>query len=136
MPGLTLTTLKKYPPHTVATAKGHMNQQRQGIQSTKLTEPLQLPLLPEDNLDMHPTPENDYSPTQACFAAVFETTGKAFLDQTGRFIIPSSAGNNYIFIMYDFNSNSIHAEAMHNRTAKAHVAAYTTVHNGLVRAGL
>ena len=31
-PGLTSTTLKKYPPHSVATAKGHMTQTRQGIQ--------------------------------------------------------------------------------------------------------
>ena len=134
-PGLSLVTLKKYPPHTVATAKGHMHQQRQGIQSTK-QEPI-LPLLPDKTIETptsHETENNER--THACYTAVMETTGKTFSDQTGRFLIPSSSGNNYVFIMYDYDSNSIHAEAMPNRTAKAHVAAYTTVHNRLVRAGL
>lgn len=139
-PGLSLTTLNKYPPHSIATAKGHMNQQRQGIQSTK-QEQKPLPLLPDneataDNEDMSPPQDPDNLITHACYAAIFETTGKTFSDQTGRFFIPSSTGNNYVFIMYDYDSNSIHAEAMPNRSAKAHVQAYTTVHNRLVKAGL
>jgi hypothetical protein len=109
-----------------------MNQQRQGIQSTK-TEVI-LPLLDEDDTNIEPTAHNEH--THLCFATVMETTGKTFSDQTGRFLIPSSAGNNYVFVMYDFDSNSIHAEPMRNRTGKQHVEAYNTVHNRLVKAGL
>jgi hypothetical protein len=120
------------PPHTVATAKGHMNQQRQGIQSTK-TEVI-LPLLDKDDTNIEPTAHNEH--TYQCFATAMEMTGKTFSDQTGHFLIPSSAGNNYVFVMYNFDSNSIHAEPMPNRTGKQHVQAYKTVHNRLVKAGL
>jgi hypothetical protein len=132
-PGLSLAALRKYPPHTTATAKGHMNQQRQGIQSTK--KEVELPLLPEDT-DLYPASDAPNDKTNVCFAAVIETTGRTFSDQTGRFLIPSSTGNNYVFVMYDYDSNSIHAEPMPNCTAKSHVTAYTVVHNKLVKAGL
>ena len=106
-PGLTTTTLKKYPPHSVATAKGHMKQTRQGIQSTKQpSKPL--PLLPEEIEP--PTQEPDNVRSYACFSAVHEISGRTYSDQTGRFAIPSSQGANYVFILYDYDSNSIHAD--------------------------
>ena len=43
------------------------------------------------------------------------TTGKIFTDQTGRFPIPSSTGNQYVFLLYDYDSNYIHAIAIKNR---------------------
>ncbi|CAB9530273.1 hypothetical protein SEMRO_2814_G337700.1 [Seminavis robusta] len=56
-PGLTSDTFAKYTPHSLATAKGHMDQQRQGIKSTK-TEAAPLPLLLEpDNDDLFPEHE-------------------------------------------------------------------------------
>jgi hypothetical protein len=35
LPGLTLATLKKYPPNSLATPKGHLDQTRQNTRSTK-----------------------------------------------------------------------------------------------------
>ena len=62
LPGLTLATLKKHPPHSTATAKGHLNQTRQGIKSTKsMDEPL--PLLDTSDTDMYPTSEDDNART-------------------------------------------------------------------------
>jgi hypothetical protein len=34
------------------------------------------------------------------------------MDQTARFVIPSSTGNNQLLVAYDYDSNSIHAEPM------------------------
>jgi hypothetical protein len=50
LPGLTLEMLRKYPPSSVATAKGHMDQFRQGMRSTKST-----PSVGEDISDTHPS---------------------------------------------------------------------------------
>jgi hypothetical protein len=72
---LLLLTLNKYPPHSIATAKGHMNQQQQRIKSTKQA-PMPSPLLPEPNKDMYPRSNNPNDITNICFnAAVMEPTG-------------------------------------------------------------
>jgi hypothetical protein len=64
------------------------------------------------------------------------TTGKVFSDQTGRFLAPSSNGNNYLLILYDYDSNQIHAAPMKSRSAGEHLAAYQHAHAVFVRAGL
>ena len=133
LPGLTITTLNKHTPNSISTAKGHVNQQRQGIKSTK--KETILPLLPED--DSFPASDTPNNRTNACYAAVIEpTTSKVFSDQTGKFIIPSSTGSNYLFLLCDYDSNSTHAEPMPSKSAKAHVNAHSKVHNQLVKAGL
>jgi hypothetical protein len=48
-------------------------------------------------------------------------------DPTGRFITPSSSGNNYLLIVYDYDSNYIHAEPRKNRSAQSSLQAYKTV---------
>ena len=55
--------------------------------------------------------------THHCYTTTFEipTTGKIFTDQTGRFPIPSSTGNQYVFVLYYYDSNYIHAIAIKNR---------------------
>jgi hypothetical protein len=76
------------------------------------------------------------SPTHACYAAIIEPTGQIFSDQTGRFIIPSSTGNNYVMIVYDYDSNFIFAQPFRNRTAPCLLAAFTALHKRLCLAGL
>ena len=46
------------------------------------------------------------------------TMRKTYSDQTGKFIIQSSQGNNYIFILYYYDSNSILSIPIKNRQAK------------------
>lgn len=60
--------------------------------------------------------------------------GKVHADQTGKFVAPSSDGNNYLFILCGCNGNSIHAEPMHTRTAKSVLTACQTVHAKLCAA--
>jgi hypothetical protein len=70
------------------------------------------------------------------FASLHEAKGQIFTDQPGRFLVPSSSGNEYFLLLYDYDSNYIHAEPMPNRTAKSIVNAYTKAHATLVQAGL
>jgi len=131
IPGLTERTLQNHPPQSVATIKGHLDQSRKNQRSTKQTVSFKDERTPEDknqttksedqqtDEDYWPTPEPNNEKTHHCFAAYTDdpTTGKIFTDQTGRFVIPSSTGNTQIFILYDYDSNSIHAEPIKNHTA-------------------
>jgi hypothetical protein len=62
-------------------------------------------------------------------------TGKAFSDQTGKFICPSTAGNNYVFILYDYDSNTIHARAIPTRTKNQLLTAYSSIVKDLTARG-
>ena len=146
-PGLTPQTLRRHPPKSIATIKGHLDQSRQNQRSTAKPPP-GLPLLPVDEdddseeallEDAFPTPNSGSNErTNLCYTACLPTlpTGQIFTDQTGRFIVPASTGNTQLFILYDYDSNSIHAEPMPNKTSGSILAAYKRVHNVLVTAGL
>jgi hypothetical protein len=64
-----------------------------------------------------------------------ETTGQIYSDQPGRFPVPSSTGNNYLLIVYDYDSNAILAEPLRTRTSASIVSAYETIHTRLSNAG-
>ena len=46
-----------------------------------------------------------------------ELLAKTYLDQTGKFPTVSSRGKQYIFILYHYNTNSIHVTLLKNRQA-------------------
>jgi hypothetical protein len=62
----------------------------------------------------------------AIFVDLEQVTGKTYSDQTGKFLAPSATGSNYVMIFYDYDSNSIHAEPIKNRTAGELKRAYST----------
>jgi hypothetical protein len=86
----------------------------------------------QDRLDADacPSPTDD----ERCHVDVIEPTGNIFTDQTGRFIVPSSTGNNYLMILYDYDTNAIFAEPLQNRAASI-LAAYKTLYAHLCAAG-
>ena len=122
--------------------KGHLDQARTKNQrSTK--PPLTPPVDTADDTDAfynfpHGDPTNER--THHCFAAVFEpasSTGQIHTNQTGCFVIASSTGNNYILVLYDYDSNdSILVEPMRNRTGACILLAFKVLHTRLVNAGL
>jgi len=160
IPGLTAATLRNHPPRSIATIKGHLDQSRKNQRSTKpkvslkpdqtdttttpetsATETTSTELTTEEqeiNSDYWPTSEPNNEKTHHCYTAYTDdpTTGKIFTDQTGRFVIPASTGNTQIFILYDYDSNSIHAEPIKNRTAAEILRAFQVVHQMLTKAGL
>ena len=74
--------------------------------------------------------------THHIYAECQTMTGNVGSDQTGRFIVPSTSGNNYIFVLYDYDSNSIHAEPIPNRKQESIKNAYEKVLRLLQRRGL
>jgi hypothetical protein len=136
-PGLTLDNLRKYPPDAALTAKGHLKQHRQGTRSTKASSTKPLPFLDEESETDFPKQLDDGIRTHQVYAAVLDKspTGSIYTDQTGRFPLPSSSGNQYLFVLYDYDSNYIDAHPIPNRTASTILKAFKLLYNKLVRAG-
>ena len=84
-PGLSLQTLKKYPPHSVATAKGHLDQVRANKQSTKTKSAPHNPAAEQEEL--FPAHLEHGNLTHSCYTAVvsFQSTGQVHTDQTENF---------------------------------------------------
>jgi hypothetical protein len=127
--GLSTVTLKKYPPSLEATTMGHMDNRRKNIQSTK----------PKANLaqeqDHFPDQPSDTKRTNMCFLAAAEPRHIVYSDQTGRLPQPSSSGNNYLLVAYDYDSNAILMRPIKNRTAEALTAGIQDIHNTLSKGG-
>ena len=49
--------------------------------------------------------------------ATVEQKGKIYTDQTGQFPVMSSKGNQYILILYEYDTNAILTEALQNHSA-------------------
>ena len=108
-PGLTASLISRHLPKSLASAKGHLDQEFKNLQSTSTAEIEELP---------HQEPNN--VKTQHMVAALIQSTdlpSKSYSDQTGKFPVESSRGNNYIFVLYHYDTNSIHATAIPNRQA-------------------
>ena len=140
-PDLTSALVRRHCRDSIPMIKGHLDQQRAGIQSTSkppsTLPPSDSPGYPESASDIHP-PLTDPPALRSSYlyAACEPITSQIFTDQTGRFLCPSSAGNSYILLIYDFDSNYIHVEAMPSRTSAAILAAYTRAIDLLTSRGL
>jgi hypothetical protein len=133
IPGLTTNLISKHLPKRLATTLGHQDQEAKNIRSTKLL-PSPLPLAPTTDEDLSPT--TDIITHQLCAMLVDKATLiKSYSDQTGRFPIPSSRGNHYIFVLYHHDTNTIHAEAIPNRQAASIRSAWETTHKKFIRQG-
>ena len=147
-PGLSHTLLRKHPPRSFPMVKGHLDQARKNQRSTRPPKPappdaspsLPLPTISVTNEDSSPDafPISDSPNVRShfCYAALMEPTGQVYTDQTGRFVAPSSNGNNYMIILYDYDSYSILAEPIKNRSSAAILAGYQVLHARLCAAGL
>jgi hypothetical protein len=99
IPGLTSKRLRKYPSHSKATARGHLDQHRKGYRSTK-------PPPPPHTLEPQP-PSSGHT-----YAKIVEMTNTNHSDATGRFPVTSRSGNKYILVMFNEDSEYIHVEPM------------------------
>jgi hypothetical protein len=52
------------------------------------------------------------------------TTGMVYTEPTRKFLVPSVSGNQYVLVVYEYDSNYIHAEPMIDRTGLSIIAAY------------
>ncbi len=109
-PGLTPDLISKYLQPTIATHFGHLNQERQYLQTTK-------PSLQADD-DFFPSSEPNNTKTHEMMAALvpYCLTKKAYGDLPGKFPFTSTRGAQYFLVVYDYDSNAILVETLRNRT--------------------
>lgn len=136
-PGLSLASLRKFPQKSVAMHKGHMDQTRCNQRSTRTHETTSdTLLLPEDDDLTDIVPSTLNVRTHYCYVNTIAPTGQIYTDQTGKFVTPSTTGNNYLMILYDYDSNAILVQPYANKTKACLLTAYKKLHNRLVRGGL
>jgi hypothetical protein len=126
-PGLTPELVTQHLPKSIASVKGHLDQQRKNVRSTKPTPAKLSSEASFERLDQR---------TNVVFANIFEPTGQIYTDLPGRFPIRSNRGNQNIFVLYDYDSNAILAEPMKNRTDRKMVRAFKHLHAYLCDRGL
>ena len=103
-PGLDEKLVTNHLPPSIDTAKGHLQQEHQGLQSTKLQPK---PVL-EDTYTLE-VPNR----TKVFVASTIENpTGKSYGDLTGQYPTMSSSGNQYILVIYDYDPNTIIGEPL------------------------
>ena len=98
--------------------------EQKNIQSTNTIEP-DLPL--SFFLDIHPTQELLNVITDSIYCTMTSTTtiSNSYSNQTGKFLIKSSRVYQYIFVLYDYNSNSILTRPLKTRQASEINKAWT-----------
>ena len=133
----TSALFSKHKPNTVATAMGHLDRRRQGLESTSPT-PVVVPLTPAPAAIRQPIP-NDSSPSYDKCIDIFNEFDDEVLamdsivytrlfttadfDATGRFSV-SSAGSKYAYQLVSCFNGNIHVEPMTSRTSSSYIAAY------------
>ena len=153
-PGISNNLMKKHLPPSIASAKGHLNQERQGIQSTKseqsnyneyisrinaniarLKQKIPTGKTLEEALredifdDAFPKSDTNAQTNDVVYAIVDQKANLAYMDLTGRFPYKSSKGNEYVLIAYHFDANAILVEALKNREAKTITNAWESINN-------
>ena len=111
-PRLTAQLVSSHPPNTIPTAKGHLDQHRQGIDSTTNSD--------IDTSATHVPASSHESHT--VYVKIILASDTSHSDLTGRFPIASITGNQYLFI--STMDGYIHAEPMTSRHHTEYLKAY------------
>ena len=114
-------------PGMSATALGHLDQERQGLQSTKF--PPHEPLI---DLDSFPEKINHVTNSVVAQLVGFKQNNKGYFDLTGQFPYASSRGNKYLLILYEYDSNAILAHPIKTRQAHEIKTAWSILHEHLL----
>lgn len=122
-PGLTAEMIKTHRPSSIATAQGHLDQERQGQRPTDHADTD----LEEQEEDLFPKVDTTFLKDKKVVTKTFslsKPTGQNFTDTTSKMPFPSKHGNQYILIMYCHDANYIHAETLHNKSGPEFLKAY------------
>lgn len=134
-PGLTPKLIRKYLPSSEYTAKGHLKQERHGLQSTK-----KIKAIPSTNKkdkkekdELFPNSETPNVKTNELIISLTTINELivVYTDLTDRFPIQSSKGNNYILVAYHPDANVILVEPLINQTALQITKAWQKINDRL-----
>lgn len=128
IPGLTVQALRRHPPDSIATARGHLLMHRQGLRSTRVQTEAEIKVEDTDAFPEPPPTAGPGSPPPVTSATIFtkciRLTQQNFTDLTGRFPYRSARGMEYMLIMFNEDGNYIHVELMRDRKAAEYARAY------------
>jgi hypothetical protein len=124
-PGITSSAFRKYPPQSTPMHQGHLNQVQANIRSTRLPASImQQPTTDADIVEDVAPPAEDNTSTRLIYADWYCTSSMVYTDPTGKCIVPSVSGNQYVLVVYEYDSNYIHAEPAIDRTGPSIISAY------------
>jgi hypothetical protein len=107
---ITAEMLTKTPPHTLATAEGHLDAHRQGIQSTQPTtvKHQSKPVL--DNECSFPAVDTAKTPGARIVVKFYKAKDEIAIGPTGRLPNYTEWGGDYHVVFYHYDGNYIHVE--------------------------
>ncbi len=126
-PMLNECNVQKYYPKTIETAKGHLNQMRKNVHSTKAKT---APLETCDTSQLHGKKVRDI------YTKTYRVRKTIFSNQTGQFPMRSQQGNKYIMVMVEIDSNAILVKPMKSRKDEEMIRAYNALLLRLKQAGI
>ena len=126
-PGIDSINFKKLVGPTVPTSKGHLDQERQGLQSTKTNIKL-------ENAHADAFPDKDIK-SRTYGITITELKNVAYSDLTGQFPHVSSRGNKYLLTIYNHDANAILASSLKTRQAKEIATVWERKHLQLTKHG-
>ncbi len=115
---LTEKNVSKYYPESDKTLKGHMNQARKNVWSTKVK---QAPL------ELAEYPKMRGKKVQDIYISTYKVCKTTFSDQTGQFPTRSQSGNKFIMIMVEIDSSAILVKPMKSRKDVEMIRAYNAL---------
>ena len=129
-PGISSSLITKHLEKSTSTSKGHLRMQQKNTKSTKV---IAAPI----DTDIAPPQEKENKKTQNVFVIMQDTKelNRSYSDQTGRFPVQSSRGNNYVMVVYSYDSNAILTEALPNRQGSVITKAWQKTHDRLKENG-
>eukprot|EP00984_Skeletonema_dohrnii_P011431 scaffold4568_cov78-Skeletonema_dohrnii-CCMP3373.AAC.1 len=130
-PLLSAKRVEKYFPETKETPKGHLNQARRNVRSTKIaTKAMAQPFEPTDTQQLRGKQGKEV------LTRIDDTRETIFSDQTGAFPKRSQRGNKYVMVMVHIDSNAILLEPMKSKKDAEMQRAYNALLLRLKRAGI
>jgi hypothetical protein len=108
-PGIDTLSIDAHLPKNIASAKGHMDQERKNLQSTRIKLATDTIEIENDDDAFFPIADAPNVKTFAACAQIvpFVVKNTAYHDLTGRFPHRSPRGNESLLVVYDHDSNSI-----------------------------
>ena len=126
--GINSINFTKLVGPTIPTAKGHLDQERQGLQSTK-------PQIRLEDAHDDAFPPQSKPKTQEMGITITSVKNIAYSDLTGQFPHISSRGHTYLLTIYDYDANDILAGTLKIRQAKEIATVWKKRHLQLTKNG-
>jgi hypothetical protein len=120
---LNTQNVKKYCPETIETPKGHLNQTRKNVQSTRAMETCD-------------TTTQQGKKIRNIYRTTYNVQETMIADQTGQFPTRLQQGNKYIMVLVEIDSNTMLVKPMQSRKDAKMIPAYDALLTRLKRAGI